>query len=302
MSGGSIPELSSGVIHCINSFTGSAMIIPTANLKPGGGYLDAQAGYFGMAPPAMDFAALSVTSNPAAGQATSIFCTGNNEFIGITNLKGVLNVTGTSTVTGTSFTSNAATNSLTGTNTLSGTNTITGTSTITGASVSVTAPSVSITGGNVSICGTSWWAHVAQVQTNSTKKWFDIKHPTKEKHRLRYICLEGPAAEVYVRGKLDNENIIELPEYWEKLVDVETIGVSLTPVGHYQELFVKEIESETHVIIGNQAGSAINCYYTVFAERKDVDKNISEYEGLTPKDYPGDNREYSNERSWIWSK
>ena len=84
MSGGSIPELSSGVIHCINSFTGSAMIIPTANLKPGGGYLDAQAGYFGMAPPAMDFAALSVTSNPAAGQATSIFCTGNNEFIGIT--------------------------------------------------------------------------------------------------------------------------------------------------------------------------------------------------------------------------
>ena len=76
MSSASFPEVNAGVIHVINSITGSAMKIPTANLKPGGGYLDAKAGYFGIAPPAMDFAALSVTSSPDSGQAVSIFCNG----------------------------------------------------------------------------------------------------------------------------------------------------------------------------------------------------------------------------------
>ena len=30
-------------------------------------------------------------------------------------------------------------------------------------------------------------------------KGFDIKHPTKENHRLRYVCLEGPEGGVYYR-------------------------------------------------------------------------------------------------------
>jgi hypothetical protein len=33
--------------------------------------------------------------------------------------------------------------------------------------------------------------------------------------------------------------------------------------------------------------SAIKCYYTVFAERKDMEKLIVEYEGTKIKDYPG---------------
>ena len=33
-------------------------------------------------------------------------------------------------------------------------------------------------------------------------KGFDIKHPNKENHRLRHICLEGPEAGVYFRGRL----------------------------------------------------------------------------------------------------
>jgi hypothetical protein len=41
-----------------------------------------------------------------------------------------------------------------------------------------------------------------------SKKPFDILHPTKEGHRLRYVSLEGPAAEVYIRGKLKGNNII----------------------------------------------------------------------------------------------
>ena len=125
------------------------------------------------------------------------------------------------------------------------------------------------------------------------KKGFDIPHPTKENHRLRYICPEGPRADVYVRGKLRNgENVIELPEYWRELVDPESIDVSLTPFGTYQELFVKEIQWGSKIVVRNNAGGSIDCSYIVFGERKDGEPNISEYEGLTPDDYPGDNSEY----------
>jgi hypothetical protein len=127
----------------------------------------------------------------------------------------------------------------------------------------------------------------------NAKKGFDIPHPSKENHRLRYICVEGPSAEVYLRGKLKEETVIELPEYWRNLVDIETIGVTLTPIGHYQELFVEKIEWGTHIHIKNNSGTAINCHYIVYGERKDSEKNIPEYVGLTPKDYPGDNREYN---------
>lgn len=125
------------------------------------------------------------------------------------------------------------------------------------------------------------------------KKSFDIQHPTKENHRLRYICLEGPTADVYLKGKLVNQSYIELPEYWKDFVDMDNIVVNLTPNGHWQELFVEKIEWGKRVHIKNNAGTGINCDYVIIAERKDTSKNISEYEGLTPEDYPGDNREYN---------
>jgi len=126
-----------------------------------------------------------------------------------------------------------------------------------------------------------------------TKKSFDIPHPTKEGWRLRYICIEGPTADVYVRGRLNNSNVIELPEYWRKLVDPETITVNLTPVGTHQELYVDKIEWGTRILIKNNCGSGVNCYYTVYGERIDTDKNIPEYEG-TYNDYPGDNGQYTS--------
>ena len=125
-------------------------------------------------------------------------------------------------------------------------------------------------------------------------KAFDIPHPTKpDTHRLRYICLEGPEPGVYLRGKLIDNNIIELPDYWtEEFIYVESITVNLTAVGHYQELFVEKIDN-LKVKIKNNSSSLINCYYTIFAERKTKDKLQSVYEGKTPADYPGDNSEYS---------
>lgn len=146
----------------------------------------------------------------------------------------------------------------------------------------------SVTVGNISS------PTITQLQAQiATKKSFDIPHPTKEDHRLRYICLEGPNAEVYFRGKLDDQSIIEIPDYWNELVDMDTLGVQLTPIGAYQELFVDKIEWGKKIIVRNNAGSRIKCYYTVTAERKDVEKNIPEYPGTSPSDYPGNNSEYA---------
>jgi hypothetical protein len=125
-------------------------------------------------------------------------------------------------------------------------------------------------------------------------KGFDIPHPTKENHRLRYICLEGPEVGAYIRGKLENNNIIELPDYWKKLIYPESITVNLTPFGQYQELFVDSIaEDGTKIKIKTNSGVPIKCYYTVFAKRVTNDKLQPEYKGLTPDDYPGDNTEYA---------
>jgi hypothetical protein len=155
------------------------------------------------------------------------------------------------------------------------------------------AGNVSI-GGKLSVAGPISSPTITLLKAKiASKKSFDISHPTKQNHRLRYICIEGPSAEVYYRGKLEGDNIIELPEYWSNLVDIETVGVTLTPIGQYQELYVEKIEWGKKIIIKNNLASAINCHYVVYGERKDVEKNIPEYLGSSPKDYPGDNSEYA---------
>ena len=123
-------------------------------------------------------------------------------------------------------------------------------------------------------------------------KGFDIPHPTKEDHRLRYICLEGPEVGAYIRGTLVGEDEIQLPDYWKELCKLDTITVNLTPVGSYQKLFVKGIDGTT-IVVGEDDGKDIFCDYTVFAERRTHDRLQVEYKGLTPADYPGDNTEYA---------
>jgi hypothetical protein len=93
---------------------------------------------------------------------------------------------------------------------------------------------------------------------------------------LRYGSLEGPENGVYVRGKLKNGNIIKLPDYWTGLVDEDSITVDLTPVGKHQKLYVEDIANNI-VAVGTESDQPINCFYTVWAERKDVDKLVVEY-------------------------
>jgi len=124
----------------------------------------------------------------------------------------------------------------------------------------------------------------------SGKKDFDISHPTKSGWRLRHVCIEGPTADVFIKGVLNGSNVIELPDYWVGLVDHNTIVVNLTPMSVYQELFVDKIENNK-IYIKNNSGGMIRCNYLICAERKDVEKNIPEYKGEYG-DYPGDNSQY----------
>jgi hypothetical protein len=126
----------------------------------------------------------------------------------------------------------------------------------------------------------------------SAKKNFDIPHPSKEGWRLRHTCPEGPSNDVYFRGRVTNKTAIQLPLYWKDFVDIQSITVNLTPIGAHQDVIVKRID-EDMIHLQAKGGMPIDCFYHVYAERKDGEKLIPEYEGTTPADYPGNNEEYS---------
>ena len=123
-------------------------------------------------------------------------------------------------------------------------------------------------------------------------KGFDIVHPSKKGHRLRHICLEGPEGGVYIRGKVKNDKVILLPDYWKELVDINSITVQLQPIGAHQDIIVKRWDAEK-VELQSKPGIPIHCFYHIFAERIDGEQLVVEYKGETPDEYPGDNSQYS---------
>ena len=116
---------------------------------------------------------------------------------------------------------------------------------------------INTTSGNMQIAGTF----------SALSKSFLIDHPTKPGMQLRYGSLEGPENGVYIRGRLKG-NKIELPEYWTKLVDPDSITVNLTAIGKSQDMYVEDIIDNV-VYVG---GENVNCFYTVYAERVDIAK------------------------------
>ena len=123
-------------------------------------------------------------------------------------------------------------------------------------------------------------------------KGFDIPHPTKKGKRVRHICVEGPESAVYIRGRLTGSNIIELPDYWDGLVDLDTVTISLTQIGYAQDLITEGVKwgKQVHVKSGN--GTTIDCYYSIWANRIGPKLHV-QYDGESPADYPGDQSDHS---------
>ena len=119
-------------------------------------------------------------------------------------------------------------------------------------------------------------------------KPFDIKHPSKEGWRLRYACIEGAEVGVYHRGRLRRGKEIFLPKYWKDLVHINSITVQLQPIGAHQDIIIKRWDDEK-IYLQTMGGMPIDCFYHVYAERKDINPLITEYEGETWKDYPDPN-------------
>ena len=114
------------------------------------------------------------------------------------------------------------------------------------------------------------WSDTKQelFQVPLERKWKALgKHPTKENHKLQYACLEGPENSVYVRGR-SSDPVIELPDYWVGLVHDDSITVNVTPIGN-KNVWVESINNNS-VTIGSD--DSTEYFYTVFAERKDVEK------------------------------
>lgn len=278
-------NLDAGSLDVFSSITGSAVNIPKGFWKPGTAAI--YNGYFGTT------ALLNYgqgTLNVGMSVDSPFAYTGapgnvNLHNISLTTYIGDHRVIGRSSVNGIQFRSATTSNEIYGaSNIIAGKSVdIVGKNTvIAGASVVIGAP-------NLIIGGREWYSSTASWDS---KKSFDIPHPSKENHRLRYICTESPKADVYVRGRLKDSNVIKLPDYWKDLVDEDSITVNLQPIGsrHFHLNIEKFDNQEIHV--KESDGKSIDCFYHVYGERKDTTKNISEYEGQTPDDYPGNNNEY----------
>jgi hypothetical protein len=265
----------------------TALVIPDSIRSLFPGTASIYAGYFGTG----SLATLGTTvfgAGPAPDKPLTMNTLGLNLHNGITTQLGAHMTVGTNVTTGTELRSAVISNSLNASESSfigKNTNIVGKNVNIGGKDIYIGAPIITITAFGGSISG-------VDISGCTGKKAFDIKHPIKENHRLRYICLEGPSADVYVRGTLENSSIIKLPEYWKNLVDIKSITIDLTAVKYYQQLYIEKITEEYEIYVKNQSGDSINCNYTVYGERKDTSKNITEYYGLTPEDYPGNNQEY----------
>ena len=150
--------------------------------------------------------------------------------------------------------------------------------------------------GNITAATASIPSITGTASGNKTLAAFDIPHAKKKSTRIRHIVAEGPEPGIYIRGKLEGTNIIELPEYWDGLVDPDTITVTLTQIGTSQDLIIQEISGSV-VILKSGTGERIHCFYEVWAARWLNPMNHDEklhvvYEGETPDDYPGGNENF----------
>lgn len=147
--------------------------------------------------------------------------------------------------------------------------------------------------GNVATQGDVFSNGGAHVLSNKKNLPFDMPHPNKKGWRLRHVCIEGPEIAVYCRGRVEKDGIINLPSFWDGLVNYNDLTVNLTPIGHWQELFIQKIDIvNKQVVVANNNNCEILADYHIVARRLDDDL-IVEYEGENYTNYPNGNEGYS---------
>ena len=101
---------------------------------------------------------------------------------------------------------------------------------------------------------------------SAVTKQFVIEHPTKPGFKLAHGNLEGPEHGIYIRGKSETKRIF-FPEYWVGLANMQSVTVTLTPIGKSQSLWIKTITDTYFEVAGSHHP---HFFYLVQAERKDV--------------------------------
>ena len=73
------------------------------------------------------------------------------------------------------------------------------------------------------------------------------------------------------RGRLTKSNSLDLPVEWKDIIDPDSVTVHLTQIRTSQDLIVYDyifFENKIFVRSGLGPDTEIDCYYTVFADRK----------------------------------
>ena len=128
---------------------------------------------------------------------------------------------------------------------------------------------------------------------DSKPKLFDMPHPSTAGMRLAHACIEGPEVSVFYRGRCRNSKEIVLPSYWKDLVHINSISVQLQPVGAHQDIIVKRWDDKK-VYLQSKGGMPIDCFYHIYAERKDCGPLVVEYTGEEHTDRPEADHDYPN--------
>jgi len=100
-------------------------------------------------------------------------------------------------------------------------------------------------------------------------KSFDIPHPTRKGKRLVYGALEGPEHGIYCRGE-SKELKAKLPPEWRAMIDKKGITVQITPIGDWQPLYFKKLESNWLYFGCGDNRENVHFYWEIKGERTDV--------------------------------
>ena len=142
-------------------------------------------------------------------------------------------------------------------------------------------------------CGNKGRLAARFAAADASPNLFDMPHPSTPGMRLAHACIEGPEVSVFYRGRCRNSKEIAYPSYWKDLVYINSISVQLQPIGAHQDIIVKRWDDEK-VYLQSKGGMPIDCFYHIYAERKDVKSLVVEYTGETYKDRPEPDHDYPN--------